>query len=150
MEITQNLYFSWMAYTETEYRWVEIILSKPVLQKEDYQNLLDEFNITPPDLDKSEDGSLDTIGALLLRLVRKERLLPRIAKLIEEKYPFYLSFDDVMEYYKKLVKLDPKLIRKIYLCLSQNKLMKDFISVDKNLYHFTKNRLVFLVIEELY
>ncbi len=91
-----------------------------------------------------------TLKILFPNRREKNYSLDKIESLIAIKYPKKLKYREAIDLYNQLLVLNEKVLRKIYFSISENVSLKEFITLDKNLVHLGKCRLIFLIIEELY
>ena len=68
----------WSGYTEIEFRWLDVVLTKSVLSKEDMLELLAEFEIVFPEAHWQERITPSEIGNFLLASIERIDLLEKI------------------------------------------------------------------------
>ncbi len=146
----QELTDIWNGYTELEFRWLEIVLARSVICKKDLLELFDQFEISFPEADWRERITPCEMGNYLLATIEREHLLEKVKKIVCSKYKHKFAFSEAESLYNKLEQCDKELLRKMYLALSNDTKMRNFILSDKNLNHCSTCQLVFFILEEMY
>ena len=130
--------------------WLEIILTKNVLNREDLLLLLlKKFNIKF--FDKNWEESLPTkeMGRVLINDAPKDELLIAVKKLLQN-YSELLSFDESKKVFDVFRDLDSKLLYKIFLNISSNKGLAELSKGRQSKNETNKDDLLFWLMQEFY
>lgn len=141
----------WKDYSDFEFKWIEIILTKDVLKREDLLFLLNKFGIKFSK--KNWEDSVDTeeMGNVLINDVPKGELWSEVVDILSKRYADKLSFDEAYEIWERLDSYRAGDLLDIYKKISTNKNIDNFVS-DKRFFENEKVLSDFLklfIIEEL-
>ena len=85
-DVVRSLINIWSDYSELEFRWLEIILTKPVISKGDMAHLFNTCKVAFIEENQAGEVSLGERGRKLLNSVKKRILFTKIKKIIQVKY----------------------------------------------------------------
>ncbi|MEK7652378.1 MAG: hypothetical protein AAB334_00270 [Patescibacteria group bacterium] len=134
--------------------WLEIILSRGVLERKDILYLLDKFKIKFTDKNWRNQTSIKEIGLVLTfeysDAKDQKLLLEKTKKIIEKKYSNLINYSEGKKIFLSLIKLDESTLIKLCIAFGKNKdyvemLKKNEINIEINKYD-----LIFNLFEEIY
>ena len=123
---------NWKDYSEFEFSWMELVLTKNILKREDLLFLLNKFGIKFLEKNWEESVSMEEMGNALINDVPKRELWPEVTDVLSKKYADRLSFNEVHEIWGKLGSYNVSALLDIYKKISTNKNIADFVSNEKN------------------
>jgi hypothetical protein len=141
----------WKDYSDFEFEWLEIILTKNIIKKEDILSLLKKFKIKFLEENWEDCVSTEEMGNVLINDVPKKELWLGVTDILSKKYADKLNFDEAYKIWGKLSNYSRDDLSKIYKEISKNKDSSDFVN-DKNFSEneeFVKGFLMSFIIEEL-
>ena len=134
--------------------WLEIILSRGVLERKDILYLLDKFKIKFTDRNWKNETLIKEMGLALIfeysDTENQKLLLEETKKIIEKKYSNLVNYNEGKKIFLLLIKLDEITLIKLCIAFGKNKdyvemLKKNEINIEINKYD-----LIFNLFEEIY
>ena len=123
---------NWKDYSEFEFSWMELVLTKNILKREDLLFLLNKFGIKFLEKNWEESVSMEEMGNALINDVPKEKLWPEVVDVLNQRYPDKLNFEEAFEIWGKLGSYNASALLGIYKKIFTNKNIADFVSDEKN------------------
>lgn len=123
---------NWKDYSEFEFSWMELVLTKNILKREDLLFLLNKFGIKFLEKNWEESVATEQMGNTLINDVPKEKLWPEVVDVLNQRYPDKLNFEEAFEIWGKLGGYNASVLLDIYKKISTNKNIADFVSNEKN------------------
>src|SRR5574343_383891 len=142
----------WKDYSDFEFRWMEIILTKDILKREDLLFLLKRFKIKF--LEKNWENSIGTeeMGNVLINDVPKKELWLEVSGTLSKRYADKLNFNEAYKIWEKLGGYSRNDLLNTYKRISTDKNINNFVN-DKNFLEneeSTSDFLKLFIIEEIY
>jgi hypothetical protein len=140
----------WKDYSDFEFKWLEIVLTKNIIKKEDILSLLKKFKIKFLEKNWEDCVRAEEMGNVLINDVPKKELWLEVTDILSKKYADKLNFDEAYKIWGELSNYSRDDLSKIYKEISTNKDSSDFVN-DKN---FSENEesakefLISFIIEE--
>lgn len=142
---------NWKEYSKFEFLWVETILTKGLLSRDEMLRLLDSYQIKITMDNWREQASLEDMGNILVNDVPKKDLLENVKSLILIKHPESLSFEEAKKVHEMLTSLrDRQILRKLVLSTTKNQDLKEALLRDTATSSFSEDRIIGLILEGLY
>ncbi|TSD02734.1 MAG: hypothetical protein Athens071416_547 [Parcubacteria group bacterium Athens0714_16] len=134
--------------------WLEIILSRGVLERKDVLYLLEKFEIKFTDKDWQNKTSIKEMGLVLTfeysDTKNQKLLLEETKKIIEEKYSNLVNYNEGKKIFLLLIKLDENILTKLCIVFGKNKNYVEMLKKNKTKIGINKYDLIFNLFEEIY
>jgi len=145
---------NWKEYSKFEFSWLDTILNKNILKREEMLSLLGNFDIEFYQERRRKKPSLQEMGMVLLADIPKKDLLPLMKGFLVQSRPNLLTFEEASEIYNELLKLNLRNLAELYVNITQNKklgaMISEYIIEGHHPAEFSKNDILDFVLEELY
>ncbi len=131
-------------------KWLEILLTKNILNKKDISDIVHKFNINFTN--NKQKGRLQTrdMGIVLMFDIKKNKLLPIIKKIVLNKYPHLISYKEAKKLFTFFETLNDNLLNKLCINIYPNEKIRNFVTNKENKQKFDKEDLLFYLIEGIY
>lgn len=140
----------WKDYSDFEFRWLEGVLTRGALTREDLLDLLRRFDIEF-DVNGWEDMTDPSeMGNVLLNDVPKESLLSAVSEILRKRYPFAMTLEEAETFYRFLMTLDRQILKKVTIALSTNEPLSTMIQDPAKQGRLADAQLATSILEELY
>lgn len=142
----------WKDYSDFEFRWIEIILTKNILKREDFLFLLKKFEIKFFEKNWENSISTEEMGNVLINDVPKKELWLEVSDILNKRYADKLNFDEAYKIWGELGNYNRNRLLNIYKEISTNKDVNDFLN-DKKFFENKEsmnNFIKLFIIEEFY
>ena len=134
--------------------WLEIILSRGVLERKDILYLLDKFEIKFTDKNWRNKTSIKEMGMVLTfehsDIKNQKLLLEETKTIIEKKYSNLVNYSEGKKIFLLLIQLDESMLIKLCIAFSKNKNYVEMLKKDKTKIGINKYDLIFNLFEEIY
>ena len=130
--------------------WLEVILTKGVLKREDMLFLVDKFGIEFFQKNWRARLPLEEIRIVLLFDTSPKELVPLVQEILSKKYPYSLQYQECKKIYNFLKRLDINLLRKLGISIAPNKKLKELLKENWYFQEINKEDLLFWLMESLY
>jgi hypothetical protein len=136
----------WSEYSKFELKWVEIVMTKGVLNRSELLTLLKSFDIRFVTHNWENQTPIAEFGNALLNDAPRAKLLPAIKLIIRERHPRCMSFEEAQTVVASLEPLSIELLRKLFIVVSKPE--EQFLVEETT--GFQKADLPFLILEYCY
>ena len=134
--------------------WLEIILSREVLERKDILYLLDKFEIKFTNKNWKNKTPIKEMGLVLTfeysGTKQQKLLLNETKKIIEEKYPNLINYNESKKIFLLLIKLDESTLIKLCIAFGKNKNYVEMLKINGKKVGINKHDLIFNLFEEIY
>ena len=134
--------------------WLEIILSRGVLERKDILYLLDKFKIKFTDRNWKNETLIKEMGLALIfeysDTENQKLLLEETKKIIEKKYSNLVNYNEGKKIFLLLIKLDEITLIKLCIAFGKNKDYVEMLKKNETKTEINKYDLIFNLFEEIY
>lgn len=109
----------WGEYSKFEFKWLEIVTTKGILNRSELLTLLNSFGIRFITSGWENRTPIIDFGDVLLNDVPKAQLFPAVKTIIRERHPQCMTFEEAQEFVASLDLLSIELLKKLVIAVCQ-------------------------------
>lgn len=140
----------WNAYSAFEFKWLELVLTKGVVDRLSIITLLDKFAITFTRTHWRDTIDPAEMGSVLINDVPRGELLPAVQELLAREHSNKIDFPEARSIAKQLTDTSPQQLVDIYNVLSNKCQAKTRFVNGQHFSEHNKAILVWLILEAFY